>query len=120
MLAAELTRAGFLARRGVQYQGSSDSPDIICPELAHWHWEAKFTEKCRLCDWLNQVETDRNGKPYIIAWRRRRGPWIALLGLSALLELIRASLQQTAVAPAARNNLTSQPTPRTVDLVAGP
>lgn len=120
MLAAELTRAGFLARRGVQYQGSCDSPDIVCPDLARWHWEVKFTEQCRLCDWLNQVEMDRNGKPYIIAWRRRRGPWIALLDLSALLELIKASLRQTALAPAAPNNLTSQPTPRTVDLVAGP
>ena len=33
---------GFEARRGVQYQGGPESPDVVCETLAHIHFEVKF------------------------------------------------------------------------------
>ena len=52
MLAAVLTEAGFPSWRGQQFHGGSDAPDIICPQLSRWQWEAKFVESARFRDWL--------------------------------------------------------------------
>lgn len=89
MLAQALTDAGFPARRGQQFAGGPDSPDVVCPDLADWHIEAKFVESARIRDWLAQAEGDANGKPWFIGWKRRRGPWLAVLKLEDLLALLR-------------------------------
>jgi Holliday junction resolvase len=92
MLAAALTDAGFPARRGVQFRGGNDAPDIICPTLAKWHWESKLVETARIRDWLAQAEGDCGGLPWVIAWKRKHGPWLAVMTLSALLDIIREAL----------------------------
>jgi hypothetical protein len=91
MLASILTEAGFPARRAQQYNGAQ-SADIICPALARWHWESKFAEQLRFRDWLAQAEGDCKGKPWIIAWKRKFGPWLAVMKLDDLIELIRDRL----------------------------
>lgn len=101
LLAQVLTAAGFPARRGVQYQGGSESPDVLCPLLAHWHVEGKAVEQIRIKDWLAQVAADSAGKPWFIAWKRNHGPWLAVLKLDALLDLLRETLPQQTAAPAA-------------------
>ena len=92
MLAQVMTDAGFPARRGQQFKGGKNSPDVVCPLLNRWHWESKFTEQLRLCDWLPQVEHDCGGKPWVIGWKRKFGPWLAIMKLDDLLDLIRESL----------------------------
>jgi len=92
MLASILSEAGFPARRGQQFKGGSESPDIICPTLARWHWESKFAEQLRFRDWLAQAEGDCGGKPWVIAWKRKFGPWLAVMKLDDLLDLIRDRL----------------------------
>jgi|GEM_PF-548160 len=92
MLASILSEAGFPARRGQQFKGGEDSPDVICPRLARWHWESKFAEQLRFRDWLAQAEGDSGGKPWIIAWKRKFGPWLAVMKLEDLLDLIRDRL----------------------------
>lgn len=40
-----LRRIGFTAHRGQQYEGSSDSPDVVCEEIAdRCHLEVKCVE----------------------------------------------------------------------------
>ncbi len=92
MLASVLTDAGFPARRGQQFKGGCNSPDVVCPALNRWHWESKFVEQLRFRDWLAQAEGDCGGKPWIIAWKRRFGPWLAVMKLDDLLDLIRDHL----------------------------
>lgn len=92
LLAQVLTDAGFPARRGQQFAGGSDSPDVVCPDLDGWHIEAKFVESARIRDWLAQAEGDANGKPWFIAWKRNRGPWLAVLKLEDLLDALRETL----------------------------
>ena len=113
MLAAVLTDAGFPARRGQQFHGGTDSPDIICPLLNVWHWESKLVETARIRDWLAQVEADSAGKPWVIAWKRRHGPWLAVVKLDALLDVIRETLP-----PA--TNLAPPPTSCDVETAMGP
>lgn len=43
-LADFITAAGFPARRGQQFAGGPDSPDVVCPGLP-FHIEAKRTER---------------------------------------------------------------------------
>jgi len=119
LLAAVLTDAGFAARRGVQYHGGTGSPDIICPALARWHWEGKFCETARIRDWLAQTEGDANGKPWIIAWKRRHGPWLALLALDELLDILRETLPPQPPPPSTEISA-PPPAPRGADSATEP
>lgn len=47
-LAHTLTALGYPAERGQQRKGGEDSPDVLCPSLAGFHIEAKFTATCQL------------------------------------------------------------------------
>ena len=89
--AAFLSAHGFPARRGLQFSGSPDSPDVICPSLAGVHFEVKFTQRNDLEGWLTQAATDGAGKLPVVLHRKKRGPWIAVLRAEDLLALLRAS-----------------------------
>jgi Holliday junction resolvase len=41
--AAFLTDEGFPARRGQQFAGGTDSPDVVCESLSGLHFEVKRT-----------------------------------------------------------------------------
>lgn len=91
-LAAALTAEGFDARRGAQHRGGPGSPDVLCPDLPSLHWEVKRCERLRLYDAVAQA-TDEAGEGQlpVVAHRRNRHQWVAILPLEALLEILRAS-----------------------------
>lgn len=89
-LAALLTAEGFEARRGVQYRGGNDSPDVLCPSLPGVHFEVKRTERLRLYDALAQAKADVGGKLPVVAHRANRHDWIAMLNFRDLLAILRA------------------------------
>ena len=65
-LAAELNRVlGITARRGVQFQGSPDSPDVIT-SLPDLHIECKRTERFQLYRALEQAVEDAGTKIPIV------------------------------------------------------
>lgn len=82
-----LTDFGFPARRGVQYQGSVDSPDVVCPSLP-FHFEVKYTERLSLWDAYNQATHDSGGKPPIVAYKGNLKPWMVIMEAKNLLELL--------------------------------
>jgi Holliday junction resolvase len=97
-----LREAGYLkARRGQQYAGGNQSPDVVCEELPSIHWEVKYCEKGNLYDWIEQATGDtwmheRHGRMLkipIVAHKRNGKKWIAILPLEGLglLEIIRRS-----------------------------
>lgn len=93
----ELHAMGFLtAKRGVQHQGGTDSPDVVCADLPGVHCEVKFNvqgmdfDTVLLADALDQARKDAgefvcafpSGKeedfvqrPYYVAWKPPRKPW---------------------------------------------
>lgn len=87
--AAFLSSHGFTARRGQQFSGSPDSPDVVCPQLADVHFEVKYTQRTELELWLRQAATDAAGKLPVVLHRKTRGPWIAVLRAEDLLTLLR-------------------------------
>ena len=90
-LAAVLTAGGFPSKRGQQYQGSPDSPDVRVPSLPRIYLECKRTERLNLYDAIAQARQDAGDKLPIVAHRRNRCEWVAILPLVDLLAIIRES-----------------------------
>lgn len=88
-LAHFLMDRGFEAKRGVQYQGSSDSPDVVCPDLPGVHLECKRVEAGNPYKWMAQATRDAGGKVPVVAHRKNRQEWLAILPLHELLKLYR-------------------------------
>ena len=90
---AELLRShGFDARRGQQFAGGTDSPDVVSTALDWLHIEVKRVQHLNLADACAQAKRDSGGKPWIVAHRKNRGPWFITLDSDALYELLRQSL----------------------------
>lgn len=89
---AELLRThGFhAARRGVQYQGGPDSPDVI--GLPGFHNEVKRTEAFRLYAALEQAKSERKDGDLPVVWHRaNQRPWVVVMDALDFLSLVRAA-----------------------------
>lgn len=53
-----LKARGYDARRGVQFKGGLDSPDVVCEDLGFIHIEAKWVEKLNLYNAFDQAKAD--------------------------------------------------------------
>ena len=71
-----LREHGFDARRGQQFSGSPDSPDVVSDALAWLHFEIKRVQNLNLADACAQAEGDCGGKPWVVAHRRNHAPWL--------------------------------------------
>lgn len=83
-----LASEGFSARRGQQFCGSPDSPDVICDSLG-FHIEVKRVERLNMRDATAQAEGDCGGKPWLVAHRWNNGPWLVTLKAEEFLKLLR-------------------------------
>lgn len=54
----ELRANGYAARRGQQFSGSPDSPDVICDALPWLHFEVKCVERLKIEDAMDQARRD--------------------------------------------------------------
>ena len=63
-LANMLKARGFDARRGVQFKGGINSPDVICESLEFIHMEAKWVEALNIYNAYKQSKDD-SGKEKI-------------------------------------------------------
>lgn len=94
---------GFEARRGQQFAGGGDSPDVIS-NVPGVHWEVKRVQAGNPYDWLEQAIADalgkiRNGNTAthnrptpIVAHRRNGKDWIAILRMDDLIQLLKDRL----------------------------
>lgn len=76
------------ARRGQQYAGGSDSPDIIT-SLSGVHFECKRTEHFQLWAALEQAIRDAGNNVPLVCHRSNRHPWIVVVKLDDLPRLVR-------------------------------
>lgn len=87
-----LTDQGFPARRGVQYHGGPDSPDLICPSLRRLHFEVKRTEKLSIYDALAQADQDAPMDAISVVLHRRNDcGWVVILYADDFLSIVRES-----------------------------
>lgn len=88
--AAELGHLlGVDARRGVQYHGGPDSPDVVLDGVAI-HVEAKRTERLTLWPAIDQAKSDAPAGAVPIVWHRpNRRASVVIVETARLLELAR-------------------------------
>ncbi len=90
-LCQELRALGVSARRGVQYQGGSRSPDVV-HDLPGVHLEVKRTEMLRLWAALEQARVEAEpGDIPVVAHRANGRPWVAILPLAYFVALHRVA-----------------------------
>ena len=87
-LAQFLREHGVEARRGQQFHGGAGSPDVVA-ELPGVHLECKRVEKGSLYDWMAQATADAGESIPVVAHRRNRSGWVAILRLEDLVKLLK-------------------------------
>ncbi len=108
---AEYLRAhGFQARRGQQFAGGQDNPDVIS-DIPGVHWEVKRVEAGNPYSWLDQAIGDSGNKLPVVAHKRNRRDWIGVLRMDDLVGLLRAHAINEGVRTAASDpsNLALEP-----------
>lgn len=85
-LAAYLRSHGYKARRGRQFSGSPDSPDVV--GIPNIHVECKRVESGNLYKWLEQAIRDAGDKIPVVMHRRNNKEWVAILPLKNFMKLI--------------------------------
>ena len=71
---------GCQARRGQQFAGGTDSPDVV-HDCGAIHLEAKRVERGNPYDWMDQAARDAGGKIPLVLHRRNNRPWLAIVRL---------------------------------------
>jgi Holliday junction resolvase len=89
----QLREAGFTARRGQQFAGGTDSPDVICEDLAGLHFEVKFVESLNLGNAVAQAERDAGKKRWAVAHKRSRTPWLVTVSAETFFALLRDGME---------------------------
>ncbi len=87
--ASLLREHGYDARRGQQFSGSPDSPDVVSDALAWLHVEVKRVQHLNLTDACVQAEGDSGGKPWIVAHRRNHAPWFITMRAETFFNFLR-------------------------------
>jgi hypothetical protein len=87
----QLKEAGFSARRGQQFSGGTDSPDVVCPSLPSVHWEVKRVESGNPYGWMVQAVEDAGSKIPVVAHKRNGRPWLCIIPADHFLDILRRS-----------------------------
>ena len=88
----ELREAGFTARRGQQFAGGTDSPDVICEELKNLHMEVKCVQALNLDKACEQAERDAGKKAWIVAHKKDRKHWKVTMDAGTFFQLLREGM----------------------------
>ena len=80
-------------RRGVQYAGGPQSPDVLL-EGVELHIECKRVERLALYSAVEQAARDAGGKPYLVWTRRNRSESLCIIPTAMLLEVARLIVER--------------------------
>ena len=83
------------ARRGVQYHGGQDSPDVVGVEGVHF--EVKRCEKTDLYAWVEQARRDAGKDLPVVVHRKNRGEWLAIMTVDDFMRLLNDGIHDTEV-----------------------
>ena len=86
MLAKALRSHGYDARRGVQYAGGTESPDVV--GLPGVHIECKWVQNLNIHKAYEQAVRDAGGKAIPAVFHKRNGePFMVTLSLNDFMEI---------------------------------
>lgn len=87
-MSAFLRERGHDARRGQQFSGSPESPDVVSQSLSQFHIEAKRVEKLNMADAMAQATKDAGPKIPLVIHRKNHGEWNVNMRLEDFLCLL--------------------------------
>lgn len=91
-VAALLRGFGYEARRGQQFSGSPDSPDVV-HSVEGFHIEVKYTEAFNAYKAMEQAEDDCGEEDTpIVFYRKKRKRWMVLIDAEAFMKLVKNAL----------------------------
>src|SRR5262245_55959274 len=86
----ELRANGYAARRGQQFCGSAESPDVVCEGLSWIHFEVKAVERLNIEEAMDQARRDCGMQEVpVVVHRRRRRPWLVTMEAETWLRVLR-------------------------------
>lgn len=87
----ELRAAGYTdARRGRQYSGGDDSPDVVCKQLPRAHWEVKWVENLNLREAMEQAKRDAGFSKFpFVAHKKNNAGWLVTMTAETFFQLLR-------------------------------
>jgi Holliday junction resolvase len=85
-VAALLRRRGYEARRGRQYKGTADSPDVA-HNMPGVYIEVKLREQLSLFPALEKAESETKDAP-IVFHRRKQKRWVVIMYAEDFLDLV--------------------------------
>lgn len=88
----QLRENGWDATRGQQFSGGAESPDVRCPGL-NIHWEVKRVEALNLANAVDQAQRDAKGKPWAVAHRKDRQPWLVTVSANTFFSVLRDGME---------------------------
>ncbi len=81
---------GFPARRGQQYSGNPDAPDVICEALPKILFEVKRVEQFHLYKAMEQASNDAGrDKVPVVVHRKNGEEWVVVMRAEDWLELLK-------------------------------
>jgi hypothetical protein len=83
---------GYRARRGQQFSGSPESPDVISDDLPWAHFEVKVVEKLNIYDAIEQALRDCGRKTPFVSHRRNHRPWLVTMTSEVFFQFLRGTL----------------------------
>ena len=92
---ASLFPGNVTARRGQQFSGGTESPDVVT-SMENVHLEVKRTEKGNPYKWMEQAVRDAGPKLPIVLHRRNGEEWLAIVRLSDVPRLAQEVSAQVA------------------------
>ena len=85
---------GYEARRGQQFSGNPDSPDVVTN--LPYHFEVKRVERLNIDNAMKQAESECGDKPPVVAHRKNGGQWMVTLLAPDFFNIIeQCQLKQT-------------------------
>jgi hypothetical protein len=75
----ELIAQGYSARRGQQFSGTPDSPDVVYRDLPGFHFEVKAVQRLNVNEAMAQAVADAGQKIPVVAHKRNRGDWLVTM-----------------------------------------
>jgi hypothetical protein len=106
----ELRANGYAARRGQQFSGSPESPDVVCDGLPWAHFEVKLVERLNVGDAMAQARkqvgpapnaagaagptasASNRGKVPFVAHRKNYWPWLVTMEVERFYRFLRRDL----------------------------
>ena len=82
-----LKAKGFEARRGRQFSGSPESPDVV--SNLPFHFEVKRVEALNINKAMEQAKRDSGKSVPVVAHRKNKCPWLVTMAAEDWLELVR-------------------------------